>query len=128
MKKKQRRPRITVNFNNVMSENIGAKGVKVSDISALGKRIKQAAKNLKQKREDAFLGFMYLPYDVKVKEEVKKTAELIRGRFENFVVLGIGGSALGTIALKNALKHPFYNMLPQAVSYTHLTLPTKRIV
>ncbi|GAF90481.1 unnamed protein product, partial [marine sediment metagenome] len=32
-------------------------------------------------------------------------------RFENFVVLGIGGSALGNIALQAALNHPYYNLL-----------------
>jgi glucose-6-phosphate isomerase len=35
----------------------------------------------------------------------------VRGRFENFVVVGIGGSALGNIALHSALNHPFYNLL-----------------
>jgi glucose-6-phosphate isomerase len=55
---------------------------------------------------------MYLPYDVKVRDEVKKAAVLIREKFENFVVLGIGGSALGTIAVHRAMKHPFYNLLP----------------
>ncbi|MHC4915455.1 MAG: glucose-6-phosphate isomerase, partial [Planctomycetota bacterium] len=34
------------------------------------------------------------------------------GRFENLVVIGIGGSALGAIALRSALCHPFHNQLP----------------
>ena len=34
------------------------------------------------------------------------------GRFENLVVVGIGGSALGAIALRSALCHPFHNELP----------------
>ena len=45
---------------------------------------------------------MYLPYDAKTRDEIKKVAEAVKGKFENFVVLGIGGSALGTIALKTA--------------------------
>jgi glucose-6-phosphate isomerase len=40
------------------------------------------------------------------------TAREVRTRFKNFVVLGIGGSALGTVALQNALLHPYYNQLP----------------
>ena len=32
---------------------------------------------------------------------------------ENFVVVGIGGSALGNIALQSALNHPCYNELPR---------------
>jgi glucose-6-phosphate isomerase len=53
---------------------------------------------------------MELPYqDI---SELLSTAEAVRQRFKNFVVLGIGGSALGAIALQNALLHPYYNQLP----------------
>eukprot|EP00913_Durusdinium_trenchii_P006086 g5698.t1 len=34
------------------------------------------------------------------------------GRFENLVVLGIGGSALGNIALQSALNPPTWNLMP----------------
>ena len=34
------------------------------------------------------------------------------GKFENLVVLGIGGSALGNIALQTALNPPYHNLLP----------------
>lgn len=112
MKKKQKRIKITVNFNNMMSKNIGPAGISDADVNRLKPKIKQAVTNLKQKREDGKLGFVYLPYDSKTKEEVKKAAEHVRERFDNLVVLGIGGSALGTIAAHRAIKHPFYNMLP----------------
>jgi len=110
--KKVKRIKIKVNFNNMMKAKLGAKGISEEDISKIRRKIKQAVKNLKQKRDDGKLGFMYLPYDVKTKEEIKKVAELVREKFENLVVLGIGGSALGTIALHRALKHPFHNLLP----------------
>jgi glucose-6-phosphate isomerase len=34
------------------------------------------------------------------------------GRFDDFVIIGIGGSALGPLALKSALCHPFHDLLP----------------
>lgn len=40
------------------------------------------------------------------------TANELEGRFENMVVLGIGGSALGNIALQAALNPPTHNLLP----------------
>ncbi len=43
---------------------------------------------------------------------VRRAAEACRGRFENLVVLGIGGSALGNIAIQAALNPPTYNLLP----------------
>lgn len=103
--------RIILNFNNMMKDRLGDQGIDKNDIKKIDKKIKQAIKSIKQKREDGLLGFMYLPYDLKGRDEVKKVAELVQNKFENLIVLGIGGSALGTIALKNALKHPFYNML-----------------
>lgn len=112
MAKKQKRSKLAVNYNNMMKERIGNQGISPSDIAKLKKKISCAVKSIKQKRDDGMLGFMYLPYDAKTRDEIKKVADAVKGRFENFVVLGIGGSALGTIALKTALKHPFYNMLP----------------
>jgi len=35
-----------------------------------------------------------------------------KGKFENMVVLGIGGSALGNIALQSALNPPTWNLMP----------------
>mgnify|MGYP006275369859 FL=1 len=45
-------------------------------------------------------------------EGVRRTAEKHAGRWENLVVLGIGGSALGNIALQNALNPATHNLLP----------------
>jgi glucose-6-phosphate isomerase len=112
MMKKQKRSSLTVNYNNMMKERVGKQGISTGDITRLRNKISQAVKSIKQKRDDGVLGFMYLPYDAKTRDEIKKVAEVVKGKFENLVVLGIGGSALGTIALKTALKHPFYNLLP----------------
>lgn len=43
---------------------------------------------------------------------VREAAGRHRGRWESLVVLGIGGSALGNIALQAALNPPMYNLLP----------------
>jgi len=112
MPQSKKRSKITLDFNNMMKHKIGGEGIGESDIARLKPRIKSAVKNIKQKRDDGKLGFMYLPYDAKTKEEVKEVADMIKGKFDNFITLGIGGSALGTIAVARALKHPFVNELP----------------
>jgi glucose-6-phosphate isomerase len=43
---------------------------------------------------------------------LKNLAAKLRGEIQDFVVLGIGGSALGTTALETALCPPYYNLLP----------------
>jgi glucose-6-phosphate isomerase len=44
---------------------------------------------------------------------VEHLAGQYRPRTENVVVLGIGGSALGAIALQKALRHPLWNLWPR---------------
>ncbi len=44
-------------------------------------------------------------------EAVRALAEKHAGRWENLVVLGIGGSALGNIALQSALNPPTHNLM-----------------
>ncbi|MBU1740467.1 MAG: hypothetical protein KKC37_02900, partial [Proteobacteria bacterium] len=45
---------------------------------------------------------------------VKRVARRLRRTVQDLVVLGIGGSALGAVALQTALCPPFYNLLPDA--------------
>src|SRR5690606_12216175 len=45
---------------------------------------------------------------------VQAIANKCKGKFENIIVLGIGGSALGNIALQAALNEPTYNLLSKA--------------
>ena len=47
----------------------------------------------------------------KVVDDILRTAARIRKNFDTFVVLGIGGSALGPIAVQQALNHLHYNEL-----------------
>lgn len=56
------------------------------------------------------LGFTKLPNQEAEVVEVEKLAAAIRQEFSNVVVVGIGGSDLGTRALHRALNHQFYNL------------------
>jgi len=55
-----------------------------------------------------------LPHDPAASqvERVLEFAEARRGRFDDVVVLGIGGSALGAVALRTALLPAYWNALP----------------
>ena len=60
------------------------------------------------KKEDAYKKLLQ---DDKILEEVKElVARLKKGPWENLIVLGIGGSALGNIALQTALNPYMYNL------------------
>ncbi len=60
---------------------------------------------LKNKRAAGNLPFYDLPY--RNTADIAGYAAEIRGRFKNLVVLGIGGSALGLIALNSSLRSPY---------------------
>ncbi len=58
-------------------------------------------------------GFMRLPKTREYAEASSAVAEEIRGSgATDFIHVGIGGSALGPMALHRALNHPYYNALP----------------
>ncbi len=60
------------------------------------------------------LGFFDLPTNRGLLEQSLRTALAARGRYDDVVVLGIGGSALGPIALRTALRPYAWNTLDAA--------------
>lgn len=94
-------------FNNLMADRVGDHGVTDAELKNLAPKI-EAAWNAVEKTPP---GFRKLPYNTKLADEVDVLASEIAERCENFVVVGIGGSALGNIALQSALNHPCYNEL-----------------
>jgi len=94
-------------FNNLMAERVGEHGVMDAELKALDPKLSAAAKAV----EKADFGFRKLPYDSKLADEIAVLAGEIQKRCDNFVVIGIGGSALGNLALHSALNHPEHNLL-----------------
>lgn len=99
-------------FNNCMPDAVGSeRGIRHEDIDALKNRAAEIHKNL-QGRRKRDIGFYNLPYDEKLLKHVLSLSKELTGRFDNLVVLGIGGSSLGARAIFNALCHPYHNLLP----------------
>lgn len=57
------------------------------------------------------LAWMNLGYSQETSWYVKEYASLVENRFDNILVLGIGGSALGGLAVTHALLKPYWNLL-----------------
>ena len=76
-------------------------------------RIKEIITSLNQRKDKPgqWLQWMNLGYNEETVWYVKEFASMVRGRFENILVLGIGGSALGGIAVTEALLKPYWNLL-----------------
>lgn len=107
--------RVTVDYNYMMSKSLGNKGISDADIRAIKGKAEEAFNYVAENRgnDDLFMGWTELPYNQDaIVNDIIATAKTVRKKFKNFVVLGIGGSALGPIMAFNALKHLHYNELP----------------
>jgi glucose-6-phosphate isomerase len=62
-------------------------------------------------RKNGSVTFADLPGDTRLLEQSTRFAEAARGKYDDVVILGIGGSALGPIALRTALRPSGWNML-----------------
>ncbi len=65
--------------------------------------------NSRKDKPGQWLQWMNLGYNEETVWYVKEYAAMVRGRFDNILVLGIGGSALGGIAVTEALLKPYWN-------------------
>lgn len=112
----QRRQELKIKFdyNNMMSDFIGEEQGFSSKDLADNKKIAEAAhKRVAENRGKGMMGWTELPYNQKeIVNDIMATAKIIRKKFDNFVVLGIGGSALGPTAVFQALCHLRHNELP----------------
>lgn len=97
---------IQLNFSNMMAKIIGANGLSESAIKNLSGRTGEAHIQLKEKLRPELSFINLLSQDT---SEIKKTAGQIRKTSEDFLLLGIGGSALGPKAILEALS-PFHNL------------------
>ncbi|MDO5022516.1 MAG: glucose-6-phosphate isomerase [Eubacteriales bacterium] len=105
---------ITLDINNLMADVVGSRyGISTAQIEAYQNEAKAAYENILSRRGTSGLGWTELPYNQdEIVEEIEKTAEYIREEFDNFVVLGIGGSDFGPIAVNLAINHLNYNVIP----------------
>ncbi len=102
--------RIKLDFNNMMREFVGENGFSLSEIEANIPRCVCAVQSMEAGREK--MKWRALPFaQDDVVKEIQQIATDVRERFDTFVVLGIGGSALGPMAVHQALRSLRYNDL-----------------
>jgi glucose-6-phosphate isomerase len=102
---------IRLYYKNVTSEVIGEEnGITAAQLESLAKETIPIISQVNKERQGGKTPYRDLPYNAKIAAGVKGLAEQIKGQCENFVVLGIGGSALGNIALQTALNPYMYNL------------------
>lgn len=105
---------LRLDYNNMMSEAVGSEGLDESVFEKQADFIAKAHKNVMDNRGKGWQEWCDLPFvgDVYL-DEMISYCNGIREKAESFVVFGIGGSALGPIAVLQALMHLHHNELPR---------------
>lgn len=102
---------LTLDYSNMMAAAVGG-GVSEELWAEAAPRFRDAHGVMSAQRAQGVLGFMDLPDDGAMLDEVRGFADGARGKYDDVVVLGIGGSALGPVALRTALRPAWWNELP----------------
>jgi glucose-6-phosphate isomerase len=110
---------IKLDYNHMLTSGLqDGRGIDPVRLDALRERFAEVHADVQRRREAGEIGFFDLPAQASLVDEIETFANGMGQAFENVVVLGIGGSALGTVALRTALKHPFWNELdPEGRDY-----------
>ncbi len=95
---------IKFDYANLLYSNKFIKGLKIEDIKKYGNIINSAHNEILLDIDNDILGFYSLPEQNT--DHITDYINSLGDRFDTFVVLGIGGSALGNTAVYNALRTP----------------------
>jgi len=99
-----------LDYGNMLSPRLGGRGLDPAALDgSMAERFALAHQEVERRRALGDMGFFDLPYATDTLGRVSELAEGFGQWFENVVVLGIGGSGLGAVTLRDALLGPGWN-------------------
>ncbi|MFH1763673.1 MAG: glucose-6-phosphate isomerase [Gemmatimonadota bacterium] len=105
---------VTLDYANMLSPNLGGRGMDPVELTGgRAEAFREAYEDVESRRQSGEMGFFSLPDAWESAKAVQELADGFGQWFENLVVLGIGGSALGTTTLRDALLGPHWNELDE---------------
>jgi glucose-6-phosphate isomerase len=107
---------IRLDYTNMMAPPIDG-GITESEWRDVASRFEDAHRGVAEEHASGTLGFLDLPGDSALHQQTVEYVRRVKartGELTDVVVLGIGGSALGPIALRTSLRPPQWNLLDEA--------------
>jgi glucose-6-phosphate isomerase len=101
---------LVLDYGNMLTHRLGGRGLDPQRLQALGDRFAAVHADTRRRREAGELGFYRLLDADDLADRIRSFADGPGQVFENVVVLGIGGSALGATALLHALRGTDWNL------------------
>src|SRR5215210_2568264 len=100
---------IRIDFSNMIGEAVG--GIAESDWQTAAHDFSRAFEGFEKLRAGGTVGFADIVRDAALRDQSLDYSTRGKGKFDDVVILGIGGSALGPIAMRTALRPNGWNML-----------------
>ena len=92
-----------IDFNNMLDTAVGEHGITMAEVEEAAKKVPAVHAAMNAKKDQ--MAWRALPYNQdRIAKDITEKGQWINDHFENFVVLGIGGSALGSKALFTGTK------------------------
>jgi glucose-6-phosphate isomerase len=109
---REQQSRLTIDYRDAMAEAVGAaNGVSNAMFDVIAPVIAAQHERINAEHAAGEQRWMDLPSDTALTGEINLFASEARDRYQDFILIGIGGSSLGAIATVQALTHPFRNLL-----------------
>jgi len=103
---------VTVDYGNMLAPNLEGRGLDPDALQGEKARtFRGVLEEVDERRASGEMGFFELPEAREAARAVQQLADGFGQWFENVVILGIGGSALGTTTIRDALLGPSWNEL-----------------
>ncbi|HUQ98846.1 MAG TPA: glucose-6-phosphate isomerase [Gemmatimonadaceae bacterium] len=99
---------VRIDYTNMM---ISPGGISADHWNRAKEKFAEVKRGFAGLRTSGTVGFVDLPGDESLVDQVEGFSAAARGKFDDVVILGIGGSALGPIALRTALRPSGWNLL-----------------
>jgi glucose-6-phosphate isomerase len=107
------RSRLMINYRNATDVAVGTEhGIGAAEIEEIAPTIADHHDRLAAEHGNGEQKWMDLPDDTALADEIVGFANEVQSQYEDFILVGIGGSSLGAIATIQALAHPYRNALP----------------
>jgi glucose-6-phosphate isomerase len=102
---------LSLDLSWMLADNGVAGGISADAWGRAGSHAARAHSAFEGRVASGALGFLKVPADAARLTQVQDAAAAARGKFDDVVVLGIGGSSLGAIAVRTALRPWGWNLL-----------------
>lgn len=110
----QQQSRLVIDYRNATDQVVGPEhGISAAELDELAPTVAEQHNRLVNEHDAGDQRWMDLPDDTALADEIVAFANEVNDQYQDFILVGIGGSSLGAIATIQALAHPYRNLLPE---------------